>query len=96
MDKMILARICWLSKEEGGRQMLPIGNKYAPIVKIKNSMVDSDERWSLFVNNKSKISDVESLADIKYLSDEAPDNLVKGVEFELYEGPKLVATGIVL
>ena len=52
--------------------------------------------WLPKVINKSTISGIETLADIQYLSDEAPDNLAKDTEFQLYEGTKLVATGIVL
>lgn len=36
------------------------------------------------------------MVEIKYLSDEAPNNLFIGVEFELYEGPKMVARGIIV
>ena len=50
----------------------------------------------MFVFNKKKISRNETLSNIEYLSDNAPDNLSVGVEFVLYEGAKMVANGIVL
>lgn len=46
--------------------------------------------------NKTIVSESESLAEIEYLSENAPDNLVRDVEFELYEGSKLVAKGVVI
>jgi len=102
MNKIMNAKIKWLTKEQGGRQTLPQGDKYAPIIRIANPILksspwlDKDDAWSLFVENKKSISDYETIAEIRYLSDKAPDNLKKDVKFELYEGNKLVASGVVL
>jgi hypothetical protein len=96
MDKKLAAKIYWLSKEQGGRQELPVGDKYAPIIKITNPLIELAEFWSVFVINKNKLNENETLAEIEYLSDKAPDNLYKDVEFELFEGNKLVAKGIIL
>jgi len=97
MHKIFSAKIQWLSKAQGGRQSLPKGDKYGPIIKITNPVLKSDNNfWSLIVINKNEISENETIAEIKYLSDQAPDNLGKNVEFELYEGNKLVANGIIL
>lgn len=92
-----MAKIKWLTEEQGGRKTIPWGDKYGPIVIIKGSKIHLNEAvWSLLVSNKELISEFETIAEIKYLFENAPDNLHKGVEFELYEGSKLVATGIVL
>ncbi len=97
MDKILKAKIKWLSKEQGGRQTIPWGDKYGPIVVLKETILNSSETvWSLLVSNKELISDVETIAEINYLSENAPDNLSKDVEFELYEGSKFVGEGIVL
>ena len=103
MCKVFNANITWLLKEKGGRQTgIPLGDKYAPIIRITKPVLkplpwlDTDDTWSLFVENKEFISDYETVAVIRYLSDKAPDNLEKDVEFELYEGNKLVAGGIIL
>ena len=99
MTKKFNARIQWLSKGQGGRQTgIPYGEKYAAIVVVKGSKLNPDEVcWSLIVKNEEDtINGLETISVIHYLSDEAPDNLRKDVEFELYEGSKLVAKGIVL
>ena len=46
--------------------------------------------------NKEVIDKNETLSNIEYLSDVAPDNLSVGVEFLLFEGNKMVASGVVL
>ena len=102
MEKALMAKIQWLKAEQGGRKTLPSGDKYAPIIRITKPTLkpkpwlDTNGAWSLFVENKSAVSDFETIAEVRYLSEKAPDNLNKGVEFELYEGSKLVATGIIL
>ena len=92
-----MAKIKWLTEEQGGRQTIPWGDKYGPIVIIKGDSLNFSEAvWSLLVSNKESISYFETIAEIKYLFENAPDNLHKDVEFELYEGSKLVGKGIVL
>ena len=103
MEKKFKARIKWLSKEQGGRQTgLPYGDKYAPIIRITKQKftsiyyLDEEGKWSLLVNNQEIFSEFETIAEVKYLSEKAPDNLEKDVEFELYEGSNLVAKGVIL
>lgn len=96
MSRKFEAKICWLSETQGGRKDIPLGDKYAPIIKLTKTRHESNDFWSVFVFNKKKISINETLSNIEYLSDNAPDNLSVGVEFVLYEGSKMVANGIVL
>ena len=96
MSRKFEAKICWLSETQGGRKDIPLGDKYAPIIKLTKTQHKSNDFWSVFVFNKKKISINETLSNIEYLSDNAPDNLSAGVEFVLYEGSKMVANGIVL
>ncbi len=96
MSRKFEAKICWLSETQGGRKDIPLGDKYAPIIKLTKTQHKSNDFWSVFVFNKKKISRNETLSNIEYLSDNAPDNLSVGVEFVLYEGSKMVANGIVL
>lgn len=98
MNRKFEAKIWWLSETLGGRKEIPFGDKYAPIIKITKPLplFESDDFWSVFVFNKEKRCENETLAYIEYLSDVAPDNLSAGVEFMLYEGKKIVASGIVL
>lgn len=96
MSKRFEAIIHWLSEEEGGRRTMPIGDKYAPIIKITKPLFKSDEAWSIFVCNKQIVSLNKTQSEVEYLSDMAPDNLTCGVEFELFEGSKLVGKGVAL
>ena len=96
MNKKFEARIYWLSETEGGRKKIPNGDKYAPIIQITKPLFISDDYWSVFVMNKVVLNKNETLSNMEYLSDLAPNNLAKGVEFVLYEGKRLVAKGIVL
>ncbi len=96
MSRKFEAKIYWLSETQGGRKDIPFGDKYAPIIKLTKTRHESNDFWSVFVFNKKKISRNETLSNIEYLSGDAPDNLSVGVEFVLYEGPKMVANGIVL
>ncbi len=89
-----IAEITWLKPEEGGRQTeVPFNSdKYGPQIKfdgLKGS-------WSLIVFNYKKIDEFRTLAKVYYLNKvDAPNNLKKGLEFELYEGVKKVAFGII-
>ncbi len=96
MSKRFESRICWLSKEQGGRQGIPFGDKYAPIIKITKPLVQSNDFWSVFVTNIKLLCENETLSNIRYLSEFAPDDLSAGVEFMLYEGNKNVATGVIV
>jgi hypothetical protein len=93
--KIFTARIIWLTLDLGGREILPKGDKYAPIVKLKNQDFGS-EYWGLFVKNVEIINSTETLAEVRYLSLLAPDNLYIGIEFELFEGKRHVANGTIM
>lgn len=80
----------------GGRKQIPFGDVYGPIIKIRGISIEDFGNWSLLVKNETQLSEFETIAQIHYLSKEAPDNLKKNVEFELYEGSKLIASGKIL
>lgn len=97
------ARIRWKTKESGGRSKPPTGvgsPPYATVVRFR----DTEEpwppanAWSLVVEKIQTQSDeYEWIANIRFLVDEAPhDELCPNREFELYEGAKCVATGVIL
>ncbi|NLB61824.1 MAG: hypothetical protein GX802_05330 [Clostridiales bacterium] len=76
---------------------MPWGDKYGPIVVMKDEPLNMNKaNWTMIVSNKELISDYETIAEVRYLSEDAPDNLDANVEFELYEGIKLVARGVIL
>jgi hypothetical protein len=102
MKKWVSAKIEWLSAEEGGqRTLIPVisnercDNRYCPIIVFPNSVING-ESWSAVIYVKSYIDKYESIARISYLSENAPFELLKkGADFELYEGRRLVANGII-
>lgn len=97
------AQVHWKTKAEGGRSKPPAGigsPPYATVVRF----TDSDEpwppenAWSLVIEKiESESDEYDWVADIRYLVDEAPhDELRPNRQFELYEGAKLVASGILM
>jgi len=97
MNKVFQAKIKWMSSQQGGRQSLPFSIRYAPFIVIKGIPFNPNENiWSIFVENKETVAELETIAEIRYLSENAPNNLDKGVEFDLFEGVRKVASGIVL
>ena len=97
------AKVHWKTKAEGGRLKPPagVGNPpYATVVRF----TDSDEAWppenawSLVIEKiESESDEYDWVADVRYLVKEAPhDELRANRQFELYEGGRLVATGVLL
>lgn len=90
-----IAKISWLTALEGGRTNdIPFNtSKYAPLIRTEGSRGN----WSLIVNNYGRVDDNTTIAMIYYLAPEsAPDNLVVGLKFDLYEGNKRVAFGEII
>ena len=89
----------WLSKKEGGKEVLPHGAQYSTVAKfkkIKNKW--PEEAWSIVLKiDPSKYRGRKLRAEMQMLSKEAPQELLgNGEEFELYEGYNLVAHGKIL
>ena len=97
MNKIYKARIIWITPSNGGRKSLPQGDKYAPIIINRGERIsEQKDLWSLIVNNKTITEEYITLAEVHYLSDDAPSNLATGFEFDLYEGSKKVAEGKII
>ena len=96
------AKIKWLSAEEGGRKIpVPVvsaeqdNNRYCPLIIFPNAIMSS-EGWSADIYVQSQINKYESMIKISYLSENAPFELLQEeATFELFEGNRLVATGII-
>ncbi len=98
-ENVFIAKIYWLSPDEGGRKTgIPMNQKnYAPIVAFEEKMQVLDSAWSLLCYSFEKKSDSESLAYIRYLNQlNNPNNIKVGLHFELFEGGKKVAYGKVI
>ena len=97
------ARITWKRREDGGRTIPPNDAGTPPCAAIVY-FPDSSESWppsviwSLVVENvEAESTEYEWLADVHFLVDEAPHDELRPLrEFELYEGKRCVATGILL
>jgi hypothetical protein len=98
-----LAEIRWIPGSEGGRESPPDGvgeQPYSTVVRL----LGCDETeigkapWSLAVEKLEEAEDADEwLAEVFYILDEAPHELLRiGRRFELYEGARCVATGVVV
>lgn len=92
---MTKAIIRWVSELNGGKKEVPyINEKYYPMLKIKKQENIFD--WSFVVVNLEKMDELTTLAQVYFLMDNAPKSiLVAGLEFSLFEGSRLVASGII-
>lgn len=93
------AVVRWLTLEEGGRRAPPTGQEpplYWAVVKLVGDNIESQPNsWSLYVRMKEALEDGYFWkAEVSFRVDEAPHHLLtEGIQFELYEGAKKVATG---
>ena len=96
MKKFVQAQLNWTLPENGGRKnILPVGMRYCPMI-VFESEQSGDTLWSAELYNK-QVNERISLADLSYLSAEAPFHLLnKGNKFLLYEGQSVVAEGSVV
>ncbi len=90
------ANVYWIPYEQGGRKKhLPSNTRYCPIIVFPE--IEMDSTWSADILTNSINDENESLIDISFLAPEAPFELLKpGAKFELYEGSKLVAKGMMI
>ena len=98
-NKIYIAKITWLSKEQGGRKgVIPIGSKtYAPQIAIDGNKIFNGSVWSLICFSFELIEENKTKAFIRFLNTkDAPDILNQGIVFELFEGEKKVADGEVI
>ena len=95
-NKKVKAEIRWTPESEGGRKkVMPVGMRYCPII-VAKPLESTGPTWSVTIINKS-IDGLSSTADLSFTSPDAPhDTLMVGLEFDLYEGQNLVASGKVV
>ena len=91
----ILCEITWISYQDGGRKCpFPAGEDgyYYPLIKFKDQ--NQVEAWSAAILVE-KTNNLHSIAELSFAVDNAPFELLKpNKNFQLYEGFRLVATGI--
>lgn len=94
MKNWMEANVSWVPFEEGGREKrMPQNTRYCPIIVFPRKKVDG--KWSAEILTDSVNDKNESIIVISFLFPDAPFELLKpGAKFELYEGKKLVASGV--
>lgn len=98
MKKMAKAMITWIRQENGGRKDPPeIGTRYCPIVVFDAMVQNKDEFWSADFICTEVDEKMNSIVDFAFLVEDAPmELLVNGNKFNLFEGNKKVAFGVIL
>lgn len=89
----------WFSKDEGGRVgVIPFKKmRYAPHIGINGERIINGSAWSVLCYVYEHLEPLKTKAYIRFLNtDDAPDILNIGMEFELFEGSKKVATGTIV
>ena len=91
------ATINWTRPEDDGRKSgVPFRmKKYAPIIGINGQIVFEGCSWGIICYSDEKLSAYTTHAYMRFLVEYAPPILFKGTEFELYEGRKCVARGVI-
>jgi len=97
--KTVSAKLQWVPPEKGGRQAPPLGSRYSTVARFKQQQ-DTwyEEAWSLVVE-WSELPDVSLVhhVNVRFLVENAPESLlVMGNSFELMEGARVVAVGVIV
>ena len=91
MSNRYLARLRFLSKEEGGRITPPTGKLYSTVARFR--FADQPDEWSVVLTFVERIG-VSAVAQVTLLSPIAPQAyLHRGARFQLLEGKNVVADG---
>jgi len=92
--------VLWTSPEEGGRKAIPQGNRYVTVSRFEEDRETwQKEAWSIVLEfpTSPEIQGNPARGQASFLSATAPqDRLRPGCIFELFEGPRKVATVKVL
>lgn len=92
------ARLTWISASKGGRAAIPSGPRYTTVARFAGQG-DSwkHEAWSLVVDFiEMPDNNLSHHVQVSFLNDGPASMLASGKKFELMEGEKTVALGIVL
>jgi hypothetical protein len=97
--KKMKSRICWLTKEAGGREEPPTGPRYSTVARFAERRDQwPHEAWSLVIEFIEAPDDsLCTVAMVGLLNPDGPTELLHhGSAFELFEGYRLVARGEIL
>ena len=91
--KQVLVSVVWLAPKEGGRSPIPVGVEYCPCA----GFADMSQYWGVRIVLNEYISEREAIGIMRPVAPTAPFSLFrKDPRFGIYEGARLVATGVVL
>jgi hypothetical protein len=92
------AMISWIPAKKGGRSVPPAGPAYMTVARFEGDPTWPTDAWTLNVKFIETYQGGQyTFADVAFLVDEAPHHVIDtDARFELYEGRKMVATGVVL
>lgn len=97
---MHLVKVEWCSVEDGGRKTIPSKGRYFSVAKFHEDILSQNNTWSVVFELESSCLEsgkVISMGVVDFLMDTAPQEKMKeNKSFEIYEGPKKVATVIFL
>jgi hypothetical protein len=98
MKNPVKAYVSWVPAEKGGRRELPTGPLYSTLVRFDDDPHWPHEAWSLIVRCLTPFDDGRFwFSEVAFLVDEAPTHLLhQDARFQLYEGRRMTATGIIL
>ncbi|HZJ44469.1 MAG TPA: hypothetical protein VFD63_11915 [Pyrinomonadaceae bacterium] len=98
-NNIVKAKVCWITKEAGGRESPPPGPRYSTAARFEEEKDKwPHEAWSLVLEFSGPPDEsLCMIADVSLLNPEGPTRLLHpGSVFELFEGNRLVARGEVL
>jgi len=97
MAKSAKALISWVPATKGGRQQPPVGPSYSTVVRFDEDKTWSNPAWSVVVDFiKSFEGGRYTYAKVRFLAQDAPQKLLHAdSRFQLYEGRRMVATGLI-
>lgn len=100
MTEPVNAMIRWVPPERGGRKAPPAGPVYTTVARFEDDRDRwPDEAWSVVVEfvRPYGTGGGAAWAKVRFLADEAPADWLKpGARFELCEGRRVVAKGVVM
>lgn len=91
--------ISWTDAGDGGRRSAPLGPTYSTVARFEDDENWPREAWSVALRLIRRFGDRHVLAEVSFLADDAqaPVRLLRrGSRFELLEGQRRVAKGIVV
>ncbi|CNC70083.1 hypothetical protein [Yersinia similis] len=97
---MYPVKIEWLPLDKGGRKSVPLGGKYYAVARFPEDVIWQNNAWSVvFELDKQEVEGeiIISYGTVDFLMDTAPkERMEKNCQFEIYEGPKKVASVFLL